>query len=115
MSPIYKWVFSAQDSARKVCPEPSGDKLSESVLKILYVVCSPNGYGKCPSTQFLENDEIVFHLAAMSPCESGGLRVVYGTQLMQIRSNVQLMRIRVNSNFIYLIVKLLTSSLDMNF
>ncbi len=72
MSPIYGWVFSAQDGSRKMCSEPSGNKLSESVLKILYVVCSPNSYGKRPSTQFLENDEIVFHLAAMSLCEQGG-------------------------------------------
>jgi hypothetical protein len=34
---------------------------------------------------FLENDEIVFHLAAMSQCEQEGLRVIYGTQLKQIR------------------------------
>jgi hypothetical protein len=33
---------------------------------------------------FLENDEIVFHLAAMSQCEQG-LRVIDGTQLMRIR------------------------------
>jgi hypothetical protein len=41
-------------------------------LKILYIVCSPNGNEKRPSTQFLENDEIVFHLAAMSQCEQEG-------------------------------------------
>jgi hypothetical protein len=40
--------------------------------KILYVVCSPNGNGKHPSIHFLENDEIVFHLAAMSQCKQGG-------------------------------------------
>jgi hypothetical protein len=72
VSPIYRWVFSAQDGAREICPEPSGNKLSESVLKILNIICCPNGYGKRLSTQFLENDEIVFHLAAMSQCEQGG-------------------------------------------
>jgi hypothetical protein len=33
-------------------------------LKILYFVCSLNGNRKGPITQFLENDEIAFHLAA---------------------------------------------------
>jgi hypothetical protein len=37
-------------------------------LKILYVVCGPSSN----STQFLEKDEIVFHLAAMSQSEQGG-------------------------------------------
>jgi hypothetical protein len=41
-------------------------------LKILYVVCGLNGNGKLLSTQFLENDEVAFHLAAMSQCEQGG-------------------------------------------
>ncbi len=42
-------------------------------FKIRYVVCSPNDNdGKHLSTQFLENDEIVFHLAVMSQCEKGG-------------------------------------------
>jgi hypothetical protein len=41
-------------------------------FKILYVFCCPSGNGKCPSTKFLENDEIVFHLAVMSQCEQGG-------------------------------------------
>ncbi len=34
--PLSRQVFSAQDGARqklKICPEPSGNKLSESVLK----------------------------------------------------------------------------------
>ncbi len=56
--------FLAQDGARqkfKKCTEPSENKLSESVLKILYFICSLNSNGKHPSTQFLENDEIVFH------------------------------------------------------
>jgi hypothetical protein len=53
-------------------PEPSGNKLSESVLKVLNVVCSPNSNGKRPRLNFLENDDIVFHLAVMSQCEQGG-------------------------------------------
>jgi hypothetical protein len=55
VSPLYRQVFLAQDGARqnlKICPEPSGNKLSESILKILYVVCILNGNGKRPSTQF---------------------------------------------------------------
>ncbi len=34
--PFSRWVFSAQDGARqklKICPEPSVNKLSESVFK----------------------------------------------------------------------------------
>jgi hypothetical protein len=53
----------------KTCPEPSGNKLSESVFKILFVVCSLKGNGKRLNTKFLKDDEIVFHLAAMSQCE----------------------------------------------
>ncbi len=41
-------------------------------LTILYIVFSPTGNGKHLSTQFLVNDEIVFHLTAMSQCEQGG-------------------------------------------
>ncbi len=62
----------AQDSARqklKICLEIS---FLNMFLKILYAVCSPNSNRKRPSTQFLENDEIVFHLGAMSQCEQGG-------------------------------------------
>jgi hypothetical protein len=40
--------------------------------EIFYVVCSVNSNGKCPSTQFFENNEIVFHLALMSQCEERG-------------------------------------------
>jgi hypothetical protein len=75
-------VFSAQDGARKklkICPEPSGNKLSESVFKILYLVCSMNGNEKRQSTQFLENDEIVFHLAVMTQCEQGGEVRIWGS------------------------------------
>jgi hypothetical protein len=75
VSPLFRRVFSAQDGARqklKICPEPSENKLPGLFLKILYFVCSPNYNGKCLSTQFLENDEIVFYLAAMSQCEQGG-------------------------------------------
>jgi hypothetical protein len=41
-------------------------------LKILNVVCSPNWNGKGLRLNFLENDDIVFNLAAMSQCEQGG-------------------------------------------
>jgi hypothetical protein len=54
VSPLSRRIFSAQDGARqklKTCPEPSGHKLSES--------------------NFFGDDEIVFHLAAMSQCEQG--------------------------------------------
>ncbi len=49
---LSRQVFLAQDGARqkvKICPEPSGNKLSESVFKNSV---SPNGNGKRPSTQF---------------------------------------------------------------
>ncbi len=36
-----------------------------------------SGNGKRPRTQFCENDEIVFHLAAMSQCEQGGEGHIY--------------------------------------
>ncbi len=39
---------------------------------MLYDFSNPNGNGKRPSTQFWENNEIVFHLVAMSQCEQGG-------------------------------------------
>jgi hypothetical protein len=84
---LSRWVFSDQDGIRqklKIFLEPSSNKLSEYVLQNLYLVCSPNGNGKRPSTEFLENDEIVLHLAAMSQCEQGG-EVRYGTQLMLLR------------------------------
>jgi hypothetical protein len=68
-------------------------------LKVLYIVCSPKGNGKCPSNQFLENDEVAFNLAAMSQCEQVGARVTYGTQLMWIRKNLQLVRIRVKLSY----------------
>ncbi len=74
MSPLSSWVFSAQGGARqklKICPELPGNKLSESVRCL-----SPSSNGKRPSTQFLENDEIVFHLAAVSQCEQE-VRVIY--------------------------------------
>ncbi len=50
----------------------SGNKLFELFVKILHVVCSPNGNGKRLSTQFLENDEIVFHLVTVSHCKQRG-------------------------------------------
>jgi hypothetical protein len=42
------------------------------ILKFLYFVCIPNSNIKHPATSFLEKDEIVFHLAAMSQCAEGG-------------------------------------------
>ncbi len=39
---------------------------------------------KTSGTQFSENNEIVFYLAALSKCEQGG-EVTYGTQFMRIR------------------------------
>ncbi len=41
------------------------------VLKILYVVCIQNSNIKRPATSFLEEDENVSHLAAISQCEGG--------------------------------------------
>jgi hypothetical protein len=87
--PLSRWVFSAQDGARqklKTCPEPSGNKLSESFLKILHVVCSSKGNGNVRVINFLENDEIVFYLAAMTQCEQGVRVILYiGLKLMRIR------------------------------
>jgi hypothetical protein len=55
-------------------------------LKILYIVLSLNSNGKRPATSFLEKDEVIFHLAAISKCEGGGKgHTVYGTQLMRFR------------------------------
>ncbi len=82
----------AQDGARqklKICPEPSGNKLS-------YVVCSPNSKGKRLSTQFVENDENLFHLAVMSQCEPGGDGHIFGNKLWHISWNLDLVRINVN-------------------
>ncbi len=70
MSPLSRQVFSTQDEARqklKICPDSTRNKLSESDFKN-----SVHGNGKRLSTQFLENDEIFFHLAVMSQCEQGG-------------------------------------------
>jgi hypothetical protein len=53
--PISRRVFSAQDVARqklKISPKPSEISFLNLFLKVLYVVCSPNSNGKCPSTQF---------------------------------------------------------------
>ncbi len=41
VSPLSRRVFSAQDGARqkvKIFPEPSGNKLSESVLKFFFTL-----------------------------------------------------------------------------
>ncbi len=67
-------VFSAQNGSRKVffMSEPSLNGLSGNVFKILYDVCGLNGNVKHPIIQFSENDNIFFHLAAMSQCEKGG-------------------------------------------
>ncbi len=63
------WVSSAEGWHWE---EPSEIGFLNLFLKILNIVCSPNGNKKCHSTQFSENDEIVFHLAVMSQCEQGG-------------------------------------------
>jgi hypothetical protein len=55
----------------KVCPESSGNELSEYILKILYVGCSPNGNGKRLATSLLEKHDIVFCLPSISQCEEG--------------------------------------------
>jgi hypothetical protein len=55
-------------------------------LKIWYIVCIPNGNGKHLSTQFLVS-------------VIRGLRVIYGTQLMQIRYNLYLVRIMVDGQW----------------
>ncbi len=49
------------------------------LIKVMYIVCSPNGNKKHLSTQFLENDEIIFHLAAMSQCEQEGEGHIWDT------------------------------------
>jgi hypothetical protein len=70
--PLSRGVFSAQDGAKqklKIFPQPSGNMLSKSVFKILYVVRSPNGNRKRQSTQL----------------RGGAVRVIDGTQLMRIR------------------------------
>ncbi len=64
-------------------------------LKILFVVCSPLDKGKCPSIAFSEYDEIIFHLAAMSQSEQGGKGHIWDSAHV-VRSNLQLVRIRVN-------------------
>jgi hypothetical protein len=74
MTLLSRQVFSAQGRPRKklkICPEFPGKSFLNIYLNILYVVCSPNGNGKVLSPQFLENDESVFHLAAMSQYEQG--------------------------------------------
>ncbi len=58
VSPLSRWVFSAQGGARqelKICPELVKISFLYVYKKILYIVCSPNSKEKRPSTQFLEN------------------------------------------------------------
>ncbi len=62
--------FSAQDGARqklKICPELSGNKLSESVFKNSgRLSVAQTATKNIRVLNFLENDKIIFHLAAMS-------------------------------------------------
>ncbi len=75
MSILSKRVFSAQDGSRKNLKHFQNRlemSFLDMFLKVLYNVCSLSGNVKCPIIQFLKNDEIVFHLAAMNQCEKGG-------------------------------------------
>ncbi len=63
-------------------------------LKILYNICSCNNNVRRLSTKLSE--KIVFNLAAMNQCEEG-VRIIFRTQLMRIRRNLQLVRVRVES------------------
>jgi hypothetical protein len=88
VSPLSRQVFSAQDGARqklKICPEPSGNKLSEYFLKILYVVCSPNGKRKRPSTQFFGGWWNCLTLGSDDSVWAGGWGSYMRLKLMRIR------------------------------
>jgi hypothetical protein len=43
VSPFYRQVLDGARQKLKIGPEPPGSKLFECVLKILYIICSPNG------------------------------------------------------------------------
>ncbi len=73
----------------------SKQKPAFAVLKILYIVSSPNGNIKHPAKSFLKKDEIFFQLVAIRQCKGGGVRVLYGTRLMGFGSNLQLLKVRV--------------------
>jgi hypothetical protein len=64
-SPLSRRVFQAQGGPRQKLKKHVQNRLEmmsfpHMSLKILYVVCSPNGNVKRPVTSFLEKDEIVF-------------------------------------------------------
>jgi hypothetical protein len=74
---------SAQGGARKRL-KYAQNRLERSFLNIfltfyVFVVCSPRDKRKRPSIQFSENDEIIFHLAAMSQCEQGGEGLIWNS------------------------------------